>query len=66
MPIQDLLNLYGYGKTVPFPGDDDEEDDDDEVEEDDDGDEGDNEENSGSSEVPETEDLPEININQVS
>ncbi|XP_032884335.1 mesoderm induction early response protein 1 isoform X4 [Amblyraja radiata] len=64
MPIQDLLNLYGYGKTVPFPGDDDEEDDDDEVEEDDDGDEGDNEENSGSSEVPETEDLPEININQ--
>ncbi|XP_078264123.1 mesoderm induction early response protein 1-like isoform X4 [Rhinoraja longicauda] len=67
MPIQDLLHLYGYGKTVPFPGDDDEEDeedDDDEAEEDDDGDEGDNEENSGSSEVPETEDLPEININQ--
>ncbi|XP_051868474.1 mesoderm induction early response protein 1-like isoform X4 [Pristis pectinata] len=72
MPIQDLLNLYGYGKTVPFPGEDDEdddeeedeEDDDEEAEEDDDGDEGDNEENSGSSEVPETEDLPDININQ--
>ncbi|XP_072919255.1 mesoderm induction early response protein 1b isoform X3 [Hemitrygon akajei] len=69
MPIQDLLALYGYGKTIPFPGEDDEDDeddeeDDDEAEDDDDGDEGDNEENSGSSEVPETEDLPDININQ--
>ncbi|XP_067893383.1 mesoderm induction early response protein 1-like isoform X3 [Heterodontus francisci] len=69
MPIQDLLNLYGYGKTVPFPGeeDDDEDDDDeedDEADDDDDGDEGDNEENSGSSEVPEVEDLPDLNLNQ--
>ncbi|XP_072129970.1 mesoderm induction early response protein 1-like isoform X4 [Mobula birostris] len=70
MPIQDLLALYGYGKTIPFPGEDDEDDeddeeeDDDEAEDDDDGDEGDNEENSGSSEVPETEDLPDISINQ--
>ncbi|XP_062920250.1 mesoderm induction early response protein 1-like isoform X4 [Mobula hypostoma] len=70
MPIQDLLALYGYGKTIPFPGEDeeddedDEEEDDDEAEDDDDGDEGDNEENSGSSEVPETEDLPDISINQ--
>ncbi|XP_041064714.1 mesoderm induction early response protein 1-like isoform X1 [Carcharodon carcharias] len=70
MPIQDLLNLYGYGKTVPFPDeeddddDDDDEDEDDEAEEDDDGDEGDNEENSGSSEVPEAEDLPVLNLNQ--
>ncbi|XP_078417412.1 mesoderm induction early response protein 1b isoform X4 [Cetorhinus maximus] len=71
MPIQDLLNLYGYGKTVPFPDeeddddeDEDDEDEDDEAEEDDDGDEGDNEENSGSSEVPEAEDLPDLNLNQ--
>uniref|UniRef100_A0A4W3JBV2 Mesoderm induction early response protein 1 n=1 Tax=Callorhinchus milii TaxID=7868 RepID=A0A4W3JBV2_CALMI len=64
MPIQELLNLYGYGNTVPFPGEDDEEDeeeeDDDEEDDDDEGGEGDNEadndENSGSSEeeVPKT------------
>ncbi|XP_043555335.1 mesoderm induction early response protein 1-like isoform X3 [Chiloscyllium plagiosum] len=69
MPIQDLLNLYGYGKTVPFPGeededDDDDDDEDDEAEEEDDGDDGDNEENSGSSEVPETEDLPDVHLHQ--
>ncbi|XP_042190745.1 mesoderm induction early response protein 1 isoform X2 [Callorhinchus milii] len=68
MPIQELLNLYGYGNTVPFPGEDDEEDeeeeDDDEEDDDDEGGEGDNEadndENSGSSEVP--EDLPDLNL----
>ncbi|XP_048458381.1 mesoderm induction early response protein 1-like isoform X2 [Rhincodon typus] len=68
MPIQDLLNLYGYGKTVPFPGeedeDDDDDDEDDEAEEEDDGDDGDNEENSGSSEVPETDDLPNVHLLQ--
>ncbi|XP_068095376.1 mesoderm induction early response protein 1 isoform X2 [Hyperolius riggenbachi] len=44
MPIQELLRLYGYGSTVPLPGEDEEEDDDDDDEEEDE-----NDDNSGCS-----------------
>uniref|UniRef100_A0A8C5QCL5 Mesoderm induction early response protein 1 n=1 Tax=Leptobrachium leishanense TaxID=445787 RepID=A0A8C5QCL5_9ANUR len=47
MPIHELLRLYGYGSTVPLPGEEEEEDDDDEEEEEEE--EDDNDRNSGCS-----------------
>ncbi|XP_075037967.1 mesoderm induction early response protein 1 isoform X2 [Mixophyes fleayi] len=50
MPIHELLRLYGYGSTVPLPGEDEEEDDDDDdEEEEEEEEEDDNDGNSGSS-----------------
>ncbi|CAI9614529.1 unnamed protein product, partial [Staurois parvus] len=40
MPIHELLRLYGYGSTVPLPGEEEEEEEDDEEEEDNDGNSG--------------------------
>lgn len=49
MPIHELLRLYGYGSTVPMPGEDEEEEEDDEEEEEEEEEEEDNDGNSGSS-----------------
>nr|XP_033771815.1 mesoderm induction early response protein 1 isoform X3 [Geotrypetes seraphini]XP_033771816.1 mesoderm induction early response protein 1 isoform X3 [Geotrypetes seraphini]XP_033771817.1 mesoderm induction early response protein 1 isoform X3 [Geotrypetes seraphini]XP_033771818.1 mesoderm induction early response protein 1 isoform X3 [Geotrypetes seraphini] len=46
MPIHELLSLYGYGSTVPLPGEEEEEDEEEDEEDDDDVD---NDENSGCS-----------------